>query len=211
MDDLAAPFYHAPVRFVGAGRLPFFLYSFPGLGAWSASSSGAKRARGRTAAFANSPFCVIYGVGAHAGVNALLRPFSRQLTCCCMWLARRGGHRCSNTLTGAFDAEAVRLASGGIIRNKPFNYKGIICLESTLGLGAYQRAAVCLHAERRRLRVPCGGFRPHARPAWRLPQMLGWRCMGRILPLSMRARAAPQGSTKTVARQRIPAIRSCER
>lgn len=77
------------------------------------------------------PFCIIYGFGAMLGY-ALLRPFS--------------GNYVLLYVVGAAAATAFEYLTALLMlrlfgsfwwdyTNKPFNYKGIICLESTLGWG----------------------------------------------------------------------------
>ena len=83
--------------------------------------------------FAKGPFCPIYGVGALT-VYFVLRPYS------------------SNGfllfLLGSLLATALELLTGIIMKRifgeiwwdyheKPFNYKGILCLESSIRIGAF--------------------------------------------------------------------------
>lgn len=81
--------------------------------------------------FAHLPFCIIYGFGAMLGF-ALLRPFS--------------GNYVLLYLVGAVLATLFEYLTARLMlrlfgtfwwdyTNKPFNYKGILCLESTLGWG----------------------------------------------------------------------------
>jgi uncharacterized membrane protein len=83
--------------------------------------------------FAKGPYCPIYGFGAVAGY-IMLSPFK--------------GHYIKLYLTGAFLATLFEFVVGkGMIRflgelwwdynEKPFNYQGIICLESTIAWGFY--------------------------------------------------------------------------
>lgn len=83
--------------------------------------------------FAKGPFCPIYGFGAVIGY-LVLSPLK--------------GHYVKLYLTGAILATMFEFIVGkGMIRflgdlwwdynEKPFNYKGIICLESTLAWGFY--------------------------------------------------------------------------
>jgi uncharacterized membrane protein len=83
--------------------------------------------------FARGPYCPIYGFGAVAGY-ILLSPFK--------------GHYIKLYLIGAFLATIFEFIVGkGMIRflgdlwwdynEKPFNYQGIICLESTIAWGFY--------------------------------------------------------------------------
>jgi len=81
--------------------------------------------------FGHGPFCIIYGFGA-VGANVFLGPvsqwpivlyFSSMLMATCMELATA--------------AVMIRLFGGfwWDYSKKPFNYKGIICLESSVGWG----------------------------------------------------------------------------
>lgn len=83
--------------------------------------------------FAKGPFCPIYGFGAVIGY-LVLSPFK--------------GHYIQIYLLGAFLATAFEFIVGkGMIKflgelwwdynEKPFNYQGIICLESTVAWGFY--------------------------------------------------------------------------
>ena len=98
--------------------------------------------------FAKSPFCPIYGFGATIGYF-LLSPFS--------------GHYLKIYLIGAVTATIFEFIVGkGMIfllgelwwdyNNKPFNFQGIICLESTIAWGFYALGIVhILHAQVYRL------------------------------------------------------------
>ena len=110
--------------------ISFFLYSFLG---WVMECIVIRREKGvwENRGFAHSPFCVIYGVGAMLGV-IILRPFSHNLLM--LYLA------------GALIASLFEYATGVLMlrvfgeiwwnyKDKPFNYKGILGLESTLGWG----------------------------------------------------------------------------
>lgn len=83
--------------------------------------------------FAKGPFCPIYGFGAVIGY-LVLNPLS--------------GHYVTLYLTGAFLATAFEYLVGIMMQKllgevwwdyteKPMNYKGIICLESTIAWGFY--------------------------------------------------------------------------
>lgn len=83
--------------------------------------------------FAKGPFCPIYGIGALAGYF-LLRPFA--------------GNPVLLYLTGAFTATVFEYLVGKVMlrlfgevwwdyKEKPFNYQGIVCLESTIAWGFY--------------------------------------------------------------------------
>ena len=128
MENVGTIFYTAPVAphvLINA----FFLYSFLG---WVMECIVIRREKGRweNRGFAHLPFCIIYGFGAMLGF-ALLRPFPAIMCCSILW--EPFWQRCSNTsprlmlrLFGTFWWDYT---------NKPFNYKGILCLESTLGWG----------------------------------------------------------------------------
>ena len=83
--------------------------------------------------FAKGPFCLIYGFGAVIGY-LVLNPLS--------------GHYVTLYLTGAFLATTFEYLVGIMMQKllgevwwdyteKPMNYKGIICLESTIAWGFY--------------------------------------------------------------------------
>ncbi|NLL76398.1 MAG: putative ABC transporter permease [Clostridiales bacterium] len=83
--------------------------------------------------FAKSPFCPIYGFGAVTGY-LILHPLEDNL----FWLY----------LLGAVMATVFEFLVGNLMlklfgdvwwdyKNKPYNYKGIICLESTVAWGFY--------------------------------------------------------------------------
>ncbi len=129
MQHLTAMFYSNPVEpyvLVNA----FFIYSFMG---WVMECIVIRREKGfwENRGFARVPFCIIYGFGAMLGY-LLLKPFSHNYV-----LLYLVGAVCAT----AFEYLTARL----MLRlfgtfwwdytNKPFNYKGILCLESTLGWG----------------------------------------------------------------------------
>lgn len=129
MQHLTAMFYSNPVEpyvLVNA----FFIYSFMG---WVMECIVIRREKGfwENRGFARVPFCIIYGFGAMLGY-LLLKPFSHNY-----FLLYLAGAVCAT----AFEYLTARL----MLRlfgtfwwdytNKPFNYKGILCLESTLGWG----------------------------------------------------------------------------
>ena len=129
MEYLTAMFYSNPVEpyvLVNA----FFIYSFMG---WVMECIVIRREKGfwENRGFARVPFCIIYGFGAMLGY-LLLKPFSHNY-----FLLYLVGAVCAT----AFEYLTARL----MLRlfgtfwwdytNKPFNYKGILCLESTLGWG----------------------------------------------------------------------------
>lgn len=83
--------------------------------------------------FAKGPFCPIYGFGAVIG-NIILTPFA--------------GNKIVLHLMGALIATTFEYMVGKLMQHvlgsiwwdyneKPFNYKGIICLESTVAWGFY--------------------------------------------------------------------------
>ena len=108
----------------------FFLYSFMG---WIMECIVIRREKGKweNRGFAHLPFCIIYGFGAMLGF-AVLRPLS--------------GNYILLYVVGAVLATAFEYLTARLMlrlfgtfwwdyTNKPFNYKGILCLESTLGWG----------------------------------------------------------------------------
>lgn len=108
----------------------FFLYSFFG---WCMEMLVIRREKGyfENRGFAKSPFCIIYGFGAMIGY-ILLKPFSYN------WFLLYA--------VGALSATAFEFITGKLMlklfggfwwnyNNKPFNYKGMLCLESTVGWG----------------------------------------------------------------------------
>ena len=99
--------------------------------------------------FAFSPFCPIYAVGA-LSVYGMLRPLAGQYVV--LYLA------------GAVLATTLEYITAVLMRNlfgqvwwdyteKPFNYKGVICLESTIAWGFYDNLYVWLPAEICKLRI----------------------------------------------------------
>lgn len=129
LDNLLTPFYHTAVP-LWALIDAFFLYSFLG---WCMERVVIRREKGEweNRGFVRSPFCIIYGFGAMLGY-ALLRPFA--------------GNYVVLYVVGAVAATAFEYLTALLMlrlfgtfwwdyTNKPFNYRGIICLESTLGWG----------------------------------------------------------------------------
>ena len=108
----------------------FFLYSFMG---WIMECIVIRREKGKweNRGFAHLPFCIIYGFGAMLGY-ALLRPISDNYVLLYIVGA---------VLATAFEYLTARpmLRLFGTFwwdyTNKPLNYKGILCLESTIGWG----------------------------------------------------------------------------
>lgn len=138
--NVAAWFFTRPVEpyvLINA----FFLYSFLG---WVMECIVIRREKGvwENRGFTRLPFCIIYGFGAMLGF-ALLRPFSgNYLLLYCV----------GAVLATAFEYLTARLMLrlfGNLwwdYTNKKFNYKGILCLESTLGWGLIALLLfVCLH------------------------------------------------------------------
>lgn len=108
----------------------FFLYSFLG---WCMECVVIRRERGvwENRGFARSPFCVIYGFGAMLGF-AVLRPVAHNYVALYLVGAVLA------TLLEYITARVMLRLFGSLwwdYSNKPFNYKGILCLESTLGWG----------------------------------------------------------------------------
>lgn len=110
----------------------FILYSFMGWVAESIYMSFCNR-KLTNRGFAFSPFCPIYAVGA-LSVYGMLRPLEGQYVV--LYLA------------GAVLATTLEYITAVLMRNlfgqvwwdyteKPFNYKGVICLESTIAWGFY--------------------------------------------------------------------------
>lgn len=110
----------------------FILYSFMGWVVESIYMSFCNR-KLTNRGFAFSPFCPIYAVGA-LSVYGMLRPLEGQYVV--LYLA------------GAVLATTLEYITAVLMRNlfgqvwwdyteKPFNYKGVICLESTIAWGFY--------------------------------------------------------------------------
>lgn len=105
----------------------FFLYSFVG---WCMECVVIRREKGawENRGFVRLPFCIIYGFGAMLGY-AVLRPLM--------------GHTIVLYIVSAMGATAFEYATGCLMQrlfgefwwdysHKRFNYKGMICLESTV-------------------------------------------------------------------------------
>ena len=81
--------------------------------------------------FVHGPFCIIYGFGA-VGAYLMLKPVSHNLILL---------YLCSSALATTMEivtAKAMIRLFGSFwwdYSKKPFNYKGIICLESSIGWG----------------------------------------------------------------------------
>lgn len=108
----------------------FFLYSFLG---WAMECIVIRREKGHweNRGFAHSPFCIIYGFGSMLGYAAL-NPLADNLVLL--------------FFVGALTATAFEYLVGRAMQRlfgdfwwdyseKKFNYKGILCLESTMGWG----------------------------------------------------------------------------
>ncbi len=108
----------------------FFLYSFVG---WCMECVVIRREKGawENRGFVRLPFCIIYGFGAMLGY-AVLRPLM--------------GHTIVLYIVSAMGATAFEYATGCLMQrlfgefwwdysHKRFNYKGMICLESTVAWG----------------------------------------------------------------------------
>lgn len=83
--------------------------------------------------FGRGPFCPIYGVGAVVGY-IILSPFKENY----IWIYTIGA--ISATIFEYIVGILMLKFLGSIwwdYKNKPFNYKGIICLESTIAWGFY--------------------------------------------------------------------------
>ena len=108
----------------------FFLYSFLG---WCMECVVIRREKGawENRGFVHLPFCIIYGCGSMLGY-VVLKPFSYNYIV--LYLAGAVVATVFEFLT----AKLMLKLFGTLwwdYTNKPFNYKGILCLESTLGWG----------------------------------------------------------------------------
>ena len=125
--ELAGYYHQSGIAY---GTVAFFLYSFLG---WVMECIVIRRETGawENRGFVHSPFCVIYGVGGMLGY-VILRPFSHNLVM--LYVAGCVIATLFEYLTGI-----VMLRVFGELwwdySKKPFNYRGILCLESTLGWG----------------------------------------------------------------------------
>ena len=119
----------------------FFLYSFLG---WAMECVVIRREKGvwENRGFTKLPFCIIYGFGAMLGY-ALLRPFSYNYVLLYVVGAVMA------TLFEYLTARLMLHLFGTLwwdYNAKPFNYKGILCLESTLGWGVISVLLfACMH------------------------------------------------------------------
>lgn len=122
-------FYANPYTWFDAVNA-FFLYSFFG---WCMECVVIRREKGfwENRGFTHAPFCIIYGFGAMLGY-AILKPFSGNYLV--LYLV-------GAVLATGFEYLTARLmlkAFGNLwwdYSRKPLNYKGILCLESTIGWG----------------------------------------------------------------------------
>lgn len=117
-----------PVRLIAA----FCIYSVLGWCMESAYMSFCNR-RLTNRGFMKGPFCPIYGVGALAGYF-LLRGFAGNL-----FLLYFAGAFCATAFEYLVGRLMLRLF-GEVwwdYHEKPFNYQGLICLESTIAWGFY--------------------------------------------------------------------------
>lgn len=108
----------------------FFLYSFLG---WLMECVVIRREKGiwENRGFARSPFCVIYGFGAMLGYAALRPLADRYLLLCFVGaLAATGFEYLVGRMMQRLFGDVWWDYSG-----KRFNYRGILCLESTVGWG----------------------------------------------------------------------------
>lgn len=122
-------FYDGAYRYADAVNA-FFLYSFFG---WVMECVVIRREKGywENRGFVHLPLCIIYGFGAMLGY-ALLRPVSHNYLLL--------------YIVGATVATIFEYLTGRLMlrlfgqlwwdySNKPHNYQGILCLESTIGWG----------------------------------------------------------------------------
>ena len=112
--------------------LSFFTYGFLG---WctEVAFAAVKQRQFVNRGFLNGPICPIYGVGALT-VFFLLKPYSDNL-----WKLFFFGSLLATTLE-YFTAVLMNKIFGEIwwdYTDKPFNYKGILCLESSIAWGFY--------------------------------------------------------------------------
>lgn len=137
---MLTPFYSGPIQMYDLVNA-FFAYSFLG---WCMECVVVRREKGawENRGFARSPFCVIYGFGAILGY-ALLRPFSIHPFALYMAGAAMA------TLFEYLTAKLMLRMFGNLwwdYSNKKFNYKGILCLESSIGWGLIAWLLfACLH------------------------------------------------------------------
>lgn len=108
----------------------FFIYSFLG---WAMECVVIRREKGKweNRGFAKLPFCVIYGFGSFIALN-IFTPIADS------WIKLFVACAISATIFEYLTALLMEHFFGEIwwdYKNKKFNYKGIICLESTIGWG----------------------------------------------------------------------------
>ncbi len=110
----------------------FFVYSIMGWAVESLYMSACSR-KWTNRGFIKGPICPIYGIGA-LSVYVILQPFRNNYILL---------YFCGAILATFFEfcvAHIMERFLGGVwwdYHDKPFNYKGIICLESTLAWGVY--------------------------------------------------------------------------
>lgn len=110
----------------------FLVYSFLGWIAESIYMSICNK-KPTNRGFMTGPFCPIYGFGA-LSVYFILRPYSRN------YIVLYLGGALLATIFEYLVARLMQFIFGSVwwdYNDKPFNYKGILCLESTLGWGLY--------------------------------------------------------------------------
>ena len=108
----------------------FFIFSFLG---WAMECVVIRREKGywENRGFAKMPFCVIYGFGVFAAC-ILFKPISHNYIA--LYFAGAIGATAFEYLT----AKVMQYLFGEVwwdYTHKKFNYKGILCLESTIGWG----------------------------------------------------------------------------
>lgn len=108
----------------------FFIYSFLG---WTMECIVIRRERGywENRGFAKLPFCVIYGFGAFFALN-LFAPIQGS------WIKLFIACSIGATIFEYITALVMEHFFGEVwwdYNNKKFNYKGVLCLESTIGWG----------------------------------------------------------------------------
>ena len=115
---------------IGQFLIWFFIYSFLG---WAMECVVIRIQLGRweNRGFARLPFCVIYGFGTFIAFN-IFKPIEHNDIALFMW-----GSICATAFEYA-TAQVMLKLFGKVWWNydhRPFNYKGILCLESTIGWG----------------------------------------------------------------------------
>ncbi len=108
----------------------FFIYSFLG---WAMECIVIRREKGywENRGFAKLPFCVIYGFGSFIALN-IFAPIQ------CDWVKLFIACAIGATIFEYITALLMEHFFGEVwwdYNNKKFNYKGVLCLESTIGWG----------------------------------------------------------------------------